>query len=248
MHPAIIILMTLYMCSPRQECPSVNWRIVSDNDACNELLASVAAPRPVSRNLPLFYKDNLNYSGRIESGNLSDIKADKTDLISVLKDIFRDEGVPHNLVWLAEVESSFNPNARSKAGAVGLFQLMPTTAERFGLQLFPVDDRKTPDKSARAAACYLRRLYAEFGGWALALAAYNGGEGMVSRTMKSHNARTFSEVAPYLPSETRKYVPRVMAKMALREDQSRGVFSAACFPAGSLTARFPIMYRAEMPD
>ena len=153
----------------------------------------------------------------------------QSSLISSLKEIFRDEGVPHNFIWLAEVESSLNPEAESKAGAVGLFQLMPATAERFGLQLFPVDDRKTPDKSARAAACYLRQLYKEFGGWALALAAYNAGEGRVSRTMKLHNARTFHEVAPHLPSETRKYVPRVMAMMALREDQSRGMSSAAYF-------------------
>ena len=61
------------------------------------------------------------------------------------------------------------------------------------------------------------------------LAAYNAGEGRVSRTMKSHNARTFREVALHLPSETRKYVPRVMAMMALREDQIRAVPSAAYF-------------------
>ena len=165
----------------------------------------------------------------MERGAIHDFKTAQIDLMSVLQDIFRSEGVPHNLVWLAEVESSLNPNAISSAGAVGLFQLMPATAERFGLQIFPVDDRKTPDKSARAAACYLRQLHKEFGGWALALAAYNAGEGRVSRTMKSHNARTFCEVAPHLPSETRKYVPRVMAMMALREDQIRGVSSAAYF-------------------
>ncbi len=172
----------------------------------------------------------MNDPGRIESGYMSDVKAEQSELIPVLKEIFRDEGVPHSLVWLAEVESSMNPNAESHAGAVGLFQFMPATAERFGLQLSPVDDRKTPDKSARAAACYLRQLHQEFGEWALALAAYNAGEGRVSRTMKSHNARTFREVAPHLPLETRKYVPRVMAMMALREDQARGVPASFFMP------------------
>jgi len=212
------------------KAPSVNWRVITENEAEKELSALIGAHYSVNLNLPVFYTANQNYSGEMESGKLSDAKAEQACLISVLKDIFRDEGVPHNLVWLAEVESSLNPNAESKVGAVGLFQLMPATAERFGLQLFPVDDRKTPDKSARAAACYLRQLYKEFGGWALAISAYNAGEGRVSRTMKSHNARTFREIARHLPSETQKYVPRVIAMMALREDQSRGVPSAYFMP------------------
>ena len=75
---------------------------------------------------------------------------------------------------------------------------MPATAERFGLQLFPVDDRKTPDKSARAAASYLRYLHKEFGEWALALAAYNAGAGAVARS---------SGVPHY--AETQNYVRRI---------------------------------------
>lgn len=210
--------------------PSVNWRIIAGNETRDKLMASAGAPCPVNLKLPVFYADNQNYSGKIGGSNLPAAKTEPTDIISVLKDIFRDEGVPHDLIWLAEIESSLNPNAESKAGAVGLFQFMPATAERFGLQLSPIDDRKKPDKSARAAACYLRQLRKEFGDWALALAAYNAGEGRVSRTMKLHNARTFREVAPHLPSETQKYVPRVMAMMALREDQSRGVPSALFQP------------------
>jgi len=161
--------------------------------------------------------------------DLKNAKNQQTNLVSILKEIFRNEGVPHDLIWIAEVESSLNPEAESKAGAMGLFQLMPATAERFGLKLFPVDDRKAPHKSAHAAASYLRQLRNEFGCWALALAAYNAGEGRVGRAMKLNDARTFREVAPYLPSETRRYVPRVMAIMALREDQMRGVPSAAYF-------------------
>lgn len=209
---------------------SVNWRIVVGSEARNAFMTSVGARPPVSFNLPFFYVDNQNYTGQIESSNLFNPEAEQTRLISVLKDIFRNEGVPGNLVWLAEVESSLNPEAESKAGAAGLFQIMPATAERFGLNVFPIDDRKSPAKSAQAAACYLRQLRNEFGCWALALAAYNAGEGRVGRAMKSNNARTFNEVAPYLPSETRRYVPRVMAVMALREDQMRGVPSALFRP------------------
>jgi len=134
------------------------------------------------------------------------------------------------MVWLAEVESAFDPNAESKAGAAGLFQLMPATAERFGLKTFPHDERVTPGKNARAAAAYLRHLREEFGCWSLALAAYNAGEGRVVRIMKQCDAKTFSEIAPYLPAETRRYVPRAMTIIALREDQLRGVPAACVLP------------------
>jgi len=143
------------------------------------------------------------------------------DLMRIIQDIFRSEGVPHNLAWLAQIESDLDPEAVSRAGAVGLFQLMPATAERFGLKVFPVDDRKDPVKSARAAALYLRVLYKEFGEWSLALAAYNAGEGCVRRTLRMQNASTYLEIVPHLPAETRGYVPRVMALAAMREDQKR---------------------------
>ena len=134
-----------------------------------------------------------------------------------LKQIFADEGVPEHLIWLAEVESAFDHNAESHAGAVGLFQLMPDTARRFGLQLQPLDERKLPEKSARAAAQYLKQLYQQFQCWELALAAYNAGEGLVGRTMQNYNLTTFDELAPYLPAVTRSYVPRVMAVVISRE-------------------------------
>ena len=134
-----------------------------------------------------------------------------------LKKIFAAEGVPEHLVWLAEVESSFDQNALSRTGAVGLFQLMPDTAVRFGLQLKPLDERKLPEKSARAAAQYLKLLHQQFGCWALALAAYNAGEGLVERAMQDYNLSTFDELSPYLPQETQLYVPRVLAVASVRE-------------------------------
>lgn len=207
------------------------------------LVVLIGAPHADTMSLPVFSLDNQDYAVRLGNRKSpvrsrscvlnrefppSNSNSQQSGLISVLKDVFQNEGVPHNFVWLAEVESALNPEAESKKGALGLFQLMPETAQRFGLEIFPVDDRKAPQKSAKAAACYLRYLRKEFGSWALALAAYNAGEGRVSRAMKWNDARTFAEVAPHLPSETRKYVPRVMAVIALREDQIRGV-PAACF-------------------
>ncbi len=136
----------------------------------------------------------------------------------VLRRIFIEEGVPPELIWVAEVESTFNPAARSPVGAVGLFQFMPATAKAFGMKTSPVDQRLDPEKNTRAAARYLRQLYRRFGSWPLALAAYNGGQGRVARLLRAHDGTTFNDIAAALPAETRMYVPRVMALIALREN------------------------------
>jgi membrane-bound lytic murein transglycosylase D len=142
--------------------------------------------------------------------------ANASALIPGLHAAFAAEGVPAELVWMAEVESTFNPNARSPAGAKGLFQLMPDTAKSLGLSTWMPDERADPAKNARAAARWLRNLHAQFGDWPLALAAYNAGAGRVSRTLTTKRATTFSEISPALPVETRLYVPKVLATIALR--------------------------------
>ncbi len=137
-------------------------------------------------------------------------------LLPRLQQVFREEGLPPALVWLAESESTFNPSALSPVGAKGLFQLMPETAKSLGLQTFLPDERTNPEKSSRAAAQYLRRLHGRFGDWPLALAAYNAGEGRVSRLLARQNATTFAEIADNLPAETRMYVPKVLATIEVR--------------------------------
>jgi len=138
-------------------------------------------------------------------------------MVPVLKRVFSREGVPEEFVWLAEVESSFNPGAESPAGACGLYQFMPATAGRFGLSLRPKDERLDPYKSARAAAQYLAILYRKFGDWQLVLAAYNAGEGRVGRLLKSTDGTTFDDIAMQLPAETRMYVPKMRAVVQVRE-------------------------------
>lgn len=140
-----------------------------------------------------------------------------SNYVTRLKPIFAAEKVPPELVWIAEVESSFNPRARSPVGATGLFQLMPATAERFGLTLAPRDQRLQPDPSARASAQYLRFLHGKFKDWRLALAGYNSGEGTVERLLKRHDARSFEDIAVHLPAETQMYVPKVEAVLLRRE-------------------------------
>lgn len=159
-------------------------------------------------------------------------------LVPRLKQAFRDEGIPPQLVWIAEVESSMNPKARNPGGAVGLFQFMPATAQRFGLSTRPFDERKHPDKSARAAARYLRFLHGKFGSWPLALAGYNAGEGRVQGLLSKTGGRSFGDIAASLPVETRMYVPKVQAVIQLREGVDAGrlppptaVASSAPWPA-----------------
>jgi membrane-bound lytic murein transglycosylase D len=135
-----------------------------------------------------------------------------------LKPIFTAQKVPPELIWLAEVESSFDPRARSPVGAAGLFQLMPATAKRFGLSTtWPLDQRLKPEPSARAAAQYLQFLHGKFKDWRLALAAYNCGEGTVQGLLKTHRAKTFDEIATRLPAETQLYVPKIEATLLRRE-------------------------------
>jgi membrane-bound lytic murein transglycosylase D len=137
--------------------------------------------------------------------------------LSDLKQIFAEEGVPEELVWLAEAESSFDPRALNASGARGLFQLMPYTARERGLRLQPKDERDDPRKNARAAAVHLRHLFGKFDSWPLALAAYNAGEGYVRRSLKAADAQTYGEIAEALPLETRVYVAKTLALLVVRE-------------------------------
>jgi membrane-bound lytic murein transglycosylase D len=152
--------------------------------------------------------------------------ANAAGLMPKLRAAFAAEGVPPELVWIAEAESSFNPSARSPVGAKGLFQFMPETAKSLGLSTFLPDERTHPEKSARAAARYLKNLHAKFGNWALVLAAYNAGEGRVSRTLVKHKAQTYTAIAEALPAETRMYVPKVCALIATRAGVEPGRIGA----------------------
>ena len=137
--------------------------------------------------------------------------------VAQLKSIFVGEKVPAELVWLAEVESSFDARARSPVGATGLFQLMPDTAKRFGLSLWPRDQRLQTAPSAHASAQYLKLLHARFKDWRLALAAYNSGEGTVQKLLKRDKASSYDEIATALPAETQMFVPKVEAIILRRE-------------------------------
>jgi len=186
-----------------------------------EEIRSAAPPPPPAENQPPRVivnpppqKERLMWQDK-ESGR--PWPASAKAYVTELKPIFAAKNVPTQLVWVAEVESSFDRHAESPAGAAGLFQLMPDTARRFGLSLWPRDQRFQAVASANASAEYFKYLYDRFQDWRLAMAAYNAGEGTVQRLLNSHKTHNYDDIAPHLPAETQMYVPRVEAVLWERE-------------------------------
>src|SRR5688572_337390 len=140
----------------------------------------------------------------------------------------RERGMPEDLLYLSMIESGFNPTARSTAAAVGLWQFIEDTGERYGLRVDGwVDERRHPEKSTDAALDYLEDLHGQFGSWYLAAAAYNTGEGRVARVMRQVTGRQRGQDADFwrirsrLPSETREYVPLMVAAALIGKEPER---------------------------
>ncbi len=141
--------------------------------------------------------------------------------VPLFRQIFAEAGLPQDLVYMAHVESAFKDNAYSRARAMGIWQFISSTATHYGLQIdYWVDERRDPEKSARAAAAYLKKLYGDFGDWHLAMAAYNGGEGRVGRALKRTGETDFWGLAETksLRLETRNYVPAILAATLIHKD------------------------------
>ena len=137
--------------------------------------------------------------------------------------IFREEGVPENMAWLGQVESAWKPGALSSAAASGLWQFIPGTGSRFGLQRTAyVDERNSFDEATHASARYLKFLANRYhGNWELAMAAYNSGEGNVDRAVRRAGSENFWLAFPYLPQETRNYVPNILATILIANNPNQ---------------------------
>jgi membrane-bound lytic murein transglycosylase D len=138
--------------------------------------------------------------------------------------VLREEGMPQDLIYLAQAESAFQPQAVSKAGARGMWQFMAFSGRKYGLTKNTwVDERQDPEQATRAAARYLRALYDEFGDWYLAMAAYNSGAGTIEHAVEHTGYSDFWELyhRNVLPKETQNYVPIILALTLISKDPAR---------------------------
>lgn len=178
--------------------------------------------------LPLMMTDQvagyINYFSNRGRGTIEHALARSGQYEDMIRRTLKEEGVPQDLIYLAQAESGFHPLAVSRAGARGMWQFMGSRAKGYGLQRsWWVDDRQDPEKATRAAAHHLKDLYNQFGDWYLAMAAYNSGPGTVQSAVKRTGYADFWELyrRNVLPKETRNYVPIIVAVtiMAKNPDQ-----------------------------
>ena len=196
-------------------------------DEANELTPAVdqnvkakaeAELKSTHSDLPLAMTDQvagyINYFSSRGRGTLERALARSGRYEDMIRRTLREEGVPQDLIYLAQAESGFHPLAVSRAGARGMWQFMGSRAHGYGLERnWWVDDRQDPEKATRAAAHHLKDLYNEFGDWYLAMAAYNSGPGTVQNAVKRTGYADFWQLyrRNVLPKETRNYVPIIVA-------------------------------------
>jgi len=168
--------------------------------------------------LPLMMTDQvagyINYFSNRGRGTIEHALARSGQYEDMIRRTLKEEGVPQDLLYLAQAESGFHPLAVSRAGARGIWQFMASRAQAYGLERnWWIDERQDPEKATRAAARHLKDLYDEFGDWYLAMAAYNSGPGTVRNAVKRTGYADFWELyrRNVLPHETRNYVPIILA-------------------------------------
>ncbi|MGB3941277.1 MAG: transglycosylase SLT domain-containing protein [Candidatus Manganitrophaceae bacterium] len=148
--------------------------------------------------------------------------------VTLMQEILREHQMPEDLVFLALIESGFNPKAYSRAKAAGPWQFITATGKRYGLKIDQwVDERRDPIKSTVAAAKYLKDLYELFSSWPLSMASYNAGEGKIMRAMARTKADDFWDLkhSGYIRPETKNYVPKYMAATIIaRNPRQYGFF------------------------
>ena len=152
------------------------------------------------------------YSGRLRR-SVSIMLGTQNFYMPIFEEALEAYNLPLELKYLPVIESALNPNAVSRVGATGLWQFMLPTAKRYGLEVNSlVDERRDPVLASYAAAHYLSDLYKIFGDWNLVIAAYNCGPGTINKAMhRSKGEKDYWQIYPYLPRETRGYVPAFIA-------------------------------------
>ena len=161
--------------------------------------------------------------------------ARSTRYLPMIREQLAKAGLPLDLAYLAMIESGYWPTAISKASAVGLWQFMAPTGREYGLQVSDwVDERRDPEKATQAAAAYLSGLFLDFNNWYLAVAAYNAGPRTINTAVDACQTNNFWQLAEngYLPPETRRYVPKLLAAIIIAKNPTKYGFTDIPFQPG----------------
>jgi len=202
---------------PKEETPAI---IDDSRLSSNRTQDEIQADDEAMRTFPLVYNEMVEmwinfFTTKRGRPTMERWLSRSTRYIPLMQQVLREEGLPEDLIYLAMIESGFNLKALSRAKAVGPWQFIKGTGERYGMKsTYWYDERSDIRKSTYAAAKYLKELHQIFGSWYLAAAAYNAGEGRVLMAVRSDRSRNFWELArkkKNFRAETRNYVPKIIA-------------------------------------
>ena len=240
---AVVAIGTLQHGSYVAQAPLVQQVAAGDSTARAKMssLVAVATPAPAKADTTTKYAgglDNGSTHPRVEywvsrlstsmAGGFTKSLQRMNKYADMITGKLEANDMPRDFAYLALIESDFNPNAKSRVGAVGMWQFMRGTAKQYGLAVGKkVDERKNPAPATDAAIKYLSSLHDRLGSWYLAAAAYNSGEGTVRKAMKKELGRTqgtdadFFRIMKSLPRETQDYVPKLIAAARIGNDPEK---------------------------
>jgi LysM repeat protein len=204
----VIFFLTLVFCS--------NFKIVTANSNCdtnNEIREKVLnLPSQLELRYNDQVKEQIEFFVEKNKRLSSTLLGRATMYFPMIEATLASHNLPDELKYLPVIEAGLVPYLTSSAGASGLWQFMPATAEQFGLIISnTIDERRDAEKSTAAAASYLKRLFNIYKDWTLVLAAYNCGDGVLNKALKKSNSRSYWDVQQYLPQQTQEFVPKFIA-------------------------------------
>ncbi len=222
-----------------QSSPKIEEQTVIDEDDLEPLIGSTDLQ---NFDIPIVFNDAVKYYIRYFTNEKRKVFTNwlrrSRRYVPIITEILRKHKMPEDLVYLAMIESGFNPKAYSRAKACGPWQFIYETGGRYGLKVnYWIDERRDPEKSTVAAAKYLRDLFNQFGHWYLAAAGYNAGERRIERAIERHNTNDFWELYRYstLPQETKNYIPQLIAAAIIAKEPEKYGF-------GSIDSQDPIRF------
>jgi len=192
-------------------------------DSDSSFMQSLLCGKSTSYNMPVVWNERVLratfYYYKNRKTTIDHWIPRASQYLATMKKIIAEHGLPEDLAYLPLIESGFRPKAYSHAHASGIWQFIPSTGKIYGLRNnYWLDERRDPLKSTVAAARYLKKLYSEFNDWHLALAAYNCGEGGLSRAINRSNSKNYWDLN--LPRETMNYVPLFLAALTIAKNPS----------------------------